>query len=135
MMAGALLHIVVLIGGPEWIRFVGAPESVVASARAGTWLAPVSTIGIAFMLMLWGLYAFAAAGRFRPLPLMKTVVGVIAAIFLIRGLLIVPLLPRLDWSRPYHLFVIGSSLFILALGLAYAIGLLGAMRRRRASAI
>lgn len=129
-MLGALLHVVVLIGGPEWIRFVGAPESVVRSAREGTWLAPVGALSIAALLAVWGLYAFSAAGWVRPLPLLKPVLGLIALIFLVRGALILPFLGRVNWSSPFDLFVVASSLFIFALGWAYAIGLWGTLRLR-----
>jgi hypothetical protein len=129
-MLGALLHVVVLIGGPDWIRFVGAPESVVRSAREGTWLAPVGALSIAALLAVWGLYAFSAAGWVRPLPLLKPVLGLIALIFLVRGALILPFLGRVNWSSPFDLFVVASSLFIFALGWAYAIGLWGTLRLR-----
>jgi ABC-type branched-subunit amino acid transport system permease subunit len=124
-MFGAILHVVVLIGGPEWIRFVGAPESVVRSAREGTWLAPVGALSIAALLAIWSLYAFSAAGWVRPLPLLRPVLGLIAVIFLIRGALILPFLGRANWSAPFDLFVVASSLFIFALGWAYAIGFWG----------
>jgi hypothetical protein len=130
MLLGALLHIVVLIGGPEWIRFVGAPASVVRSASEGTWLAPVGALSIAALLTVWGLYAFSAADWVRTLPLVRPVLGVIAAIFLVRGAIILPFLARVDWTSPFDLFVVASSLFIFALGWAYAIGLRGTLQTR-----
>ncbi len=128
VLLGALLHVVALIGGPRWIAFVGAPVAVVRSAREGTWLAPVGALSIAALLTLWGLYAFSAAGWFRPLPLIRPVLALVATIFLLRGAIILPALGRVDWTSPVDLFVVGSSLFILLLGMAYAIGLWGLMR-------
>ena len=115
LVAGALLHIGVLAAGPEWIAFVGAPPEVVRSAELGTWLAPVSTLGIAALLAGLALYSLAAAGKFRPLPLVKPILGLFAAIFVLRGLIIVP--------APVDGLVIISSLAILVLGVALCLGL------------
>jgi hypothetical protein len=125
---GALLHIVVLIGGPKWIAFVGAPAWAVRSAREGTWIAPVGALSIAALLTAWGLYAFSAVGWFRPLPFVKPVLGLIAVIFIVRGAIILPLLARVNWSSPIDQFVVTSSLFIFALGVAYGVGLWGVLR-------
>lgn len=128
VLLGALLHVVVLVGGPRWIAFVGAPPAVVRSAEDGTLLAPVGALGIAILLTTWAMYAFSAAGMLRPLPFAKLVLGAVAAIFLIRGAIILPLLGRIDWNAPAQLFSVGSSLFIFALGCAYALGLKGLLR-------
>ena len=66
--AGALLHVVALVGGPEWIAFVGAPASVVESAKTGTWLAPAGALGITALLLVLALYCLSAAGKIRPFP-------------------------------------------------------------------
>lgn len=125
LFAGALLHIVVLAAGPEWIAFVGAPAEVVKSAEVGTWLAPVSTLGIAALLAGLALYSLAAAGKLRPLPLAKPILGLFAAIFVVRGLIIVPALVqgRVNWAAQVDLFIISSSLAILVLGVALCVGL------------
>ena len=125
LFAGALLHVVVLVAGPEWIAFVGAPTEVVRSAEVGTWLAPVSTLGIAALLAGLALYSLAAAGKSRPLPLAKPILGLFAAIFVVRGLIIVPALfqGRVNWAAPVDLFIVTSSLAILVLGVALCVGL------------
>jgi hypothetical protein len=125
LLAGALLHVVVLIGGPDWIAFVGAPPSVVDSSRGGTWLAPVSTLGIAFLLTVWALYAFSAAGLMRRLPFARTMLSIVAVVFIVRGLIIAPALAagRVNWHALIDLFIVSSSLFILAIGVLLAIGL------------
>lgn len=127
-MSGALLHIVALIGGPSWIAFVGAPPSIVHSAREGTWLAPVTTLGIAAILTVWALYAFSGIGWIRPLPLLKPVLGVIAVIFTLRGLMVLPFLGQANLSSAFDLFAVAASLGILVLGCAYALGLYNLLR-------
>jgi len=125
LFAGALLHVVVLAAGPEWIAFVGAPAEVVRSAERGTWLAPVSTLGIAALLAGLAVYALAAAGKLRPLPLVKPILGLFAAIFVVRGLIILPALAqgRVNWAAPVDVFIVTSSLAILVLGAALCLGL------------
>jgi hypothetical protein len=128
-----LLHIAVLLAGPEWIAFVGAPPDVVKSAELGTWLAPVSTLGIAAMLAVLALYALAAAERFRSLPLVKPVLGLFAMIFVLRGVIILPALVqgRVNWTAPVDVFIVASSLAILVLGVALCLGLFGLRRSRQ----
>jgi hypothetical protein len=130
---GAVLHVAVLVAGPEWIAFVGAPPVVVKSAELGTWLAPLSTMGIAALLAVLALYALAAAERFRPLPLAKPVLGLFATIFVLRGVIILPALieGRVNWAAPVDLFIIASSLTILVLGVALCLGLFGLSRSRQ----
>lgn len=125
--AAALLHIIVLIGGAQWIAFVGAPPAVVRSAENGTWLAPASTLGIAGLLGLLAAYALSAAGSLPRLPLVKPVLGLFAAVFVLRGLIIAPYLAagRVNWAAPLDLFIVASSAVILALGAALCIGLWG----------
>lgn len=125
LLAGALLHVVVLIGGPDWIAFVGAPPSIVESAREGTWLAPVSALGIALLLTIWALYAFSAAGFVRRLPYCGPMLTFVAVVFVLRGLIIAPALVagRVNWRAPIDLFIVTSSLFILAIGVFLTIGL------------
>jgi|TARA_R110002072_G_C7688950_1_gene512107 hypothetical protein len=131
VLMGALLHLVVLIGGPSWIAFVGAPLSVVQSAREGTWLAPVGALGIAALLTVWALYAFSGAGLIRPLPMLKTVLGAVALILLVRGATILPFLIRVNWASSHDVFVVFSSAFIFVLGAAYALGFWSVCRPRR----
>ena len=88
---GAAIHVAAIVGGPSWYAFFGAPPQVVASAQAGTWLAPVSTAGIALLMGVCAMYACSALGLLRRLPLLRTMLAGIASICLLRALLLVPL--------------------------------------------
>lgn len=130
LFAGALLHIAVLIGGAEWIAFVGAPPAIVQSAERGTWLASASTLAITALLAVLAAYALSASGALPRLPFVRSVLGLFAAIFLLRGLIVVPALlqGRVNWAAPVDVFIITSSAAILALGLALCLGLWGLRR-------
>ena len=116
----ALLQLAVIVGGAEWYRFVGAGEAMARGAENGSLLPPLLTLAIAAVLGIWALYAFAGAGLLRRLPLMRTALVLITAVYLLRGLALFPTLvlrPELIDS-----FAVWSSLIVLIYGAAYAIG-------------
>ncbi len=116
----ALLHLAVIAGGPDWYRFVGAGEEMARMAEQGSPRPALITVAIAILLAVWAAYAFAGAGRFRRLPLMRTALVAISTIYLLRGLLLVPLL----LLRPDRVtaFDAWSSLIVLVYGICYAVG-------------
>lgn len=73
-----------------------------------------------------GAYAFSGAGVLPRLPLLRTGLVVITAIYLLRATLFIPL----HLWRPQHsdAFAIWSSLIVLAYGAAYGVGTLRAWR-------
>jgi hypothetical protein len=88
---GALIHVAAIPAGPGWYAYFGAPPSVVASARAGTWYAPVGALVIALLMATCAWYACAALGGVRRPPLLRTGLATMAAICLVRALILPPL--------------------------------------------
>lgn len=88
---GALIHVGAILGGVSWYIFFNAPPIVVASARAGTWLAPISAGFIAMLMALCAAYAFSALGLLRRLPLPRLMLGGMAFICLLRAFILLPL--------------------------------------------
>jgi len=132
---GALLHVAILFGGPDWYALFGAPDALVQMARTGNARAPISCLVIAAILTLWALYAFSGAGLIRRLPLLRPVLGLIAAVLILRGSLFIPLLL---W-RPGALgaicschgvdgFIVATSILCLVTGVGFGAGALGAGR-------
>lgn len=90
------------------------------AAERGSPAPALITLGITALLMIAAFYAFSGAGIIRRLPLLRTALIVISAVYLLRALAFVPVLilrPELADT-----FATVSSLVILAYGLAYAIG-------------
>ena len=56
----AILHVVIIIGGPAWYRFFGAGEDMARAAEQGSSTPALVTAAIAGILMAWALYAFPA---------------------------------------------------------------------------
>lgn len=118
--AAAILHVAIIFGGPDWYRFFGAGEGMARAAEQGSARPALVTCAIAAVLLVWALYAFSGAGLIRRLPLLRTALVAISAVYLLRGLAPLPMLilkPELVDG-----FVIWSSLAVLVYGLAYAVG-------------
>lgn len=131
--AGAVLHIAILFGGPDWYAFFGAPQGLVDMARAGNIRAPISCLVIAAFLALLSAYAFSGAGVIRRLPFLRLVLASIAGVLILRGALFVPLilwhpgtLSGICECRSVDAFIIVTSVLCLAMGVGYALGSLAA---------
>lgn len=118
--AAALLHLAVIAGGPDWYRFVGAGEEMARMAERGELMPHLITVGIALILAIWAAYAFAGAGLIRRLPLMRTALVAITAVYLLRGLILIPALLQVPGMS--DAFTLWSSLIVLVYGIAYAVG-------------
>ena len=116
----AILHLAVIAGGPDWYRFFGAGEGMARLAERGSPKPALITLAIAAVLAVWSAYALAGAGRIRRLPLMRTALVAISAVYLARGLLLIPAL-AMNPGR-VDAFVLWSSLIVLGYGIVYAVG-------------
>ena len=121
------LHLVIIAGGPEWYRFFGAGEDMAKMAEQGLLRPAIITLCIAAILTVWGCYALSGAGILPKLPLLKTALIAITAIYLLRGL--AGFLPLLFPDHPAALqnspsFWIWSSIICLLFGLSHLKGLI-----------
>ena len=118
-LAASLLHIGCIIGGPAWYRFFGAGEGMARAAERGEIYPALVTFAIAVLLAIAAAYAFAGAGVIRHLPLMRTALVVITAVYLLRGLALVPIAFSPAAQTPFNIW---SSLIVLGYGIFYAAG-------------
>lgn len=119
--AASALHLAVIVGGPDWYRFFGAGEGMARMAEQGSWTPVVITLGIAGVLAVWAAYAFSGAGLIPRLPLLRTALVLISAVYLLRGLVLIPAFAvNPGGVQP---FILWSSLIVLVYGLAYGIGI------------
>ena len=118
-LAASLLHIGCIIGGPDWYRFLGAGVGMAQAAERGEAYPALVTFAIAVILAIWAAYAFAGAGLIRRLPLMRTALVAITAIYLLRGAALILALTVPAMSSPFNIW---SSVIVLGYGLAYLIG-------------
>lgn len=132
--AASLTHLAIILGGPDWYRFFGAGERMAQLAARGSIYPTVMTAGIAAILGVWALYAFSGAGVIRQLPLLRLALPLIAAVYLARGILGVPVVlfvehPYANELRARMMFMIVSSAVCLFLGLCYAAGAAAVWKR------
>lgn len=81
----SLLHVACIFGGADWYLFFGAGERMAQLASVGDPYPTIVTLVIASILAGWGLYAWSGAGIIFKLPLLKTILVLITAVYLIRG--------------------------------------------------
>lgn len=125
--AAGVLHLGCLVFGAPWYRALGAGERIARMAEAGHPRPAVMTVFIAAVLFVWALYALSGAGVIRRLPLLRTVLCAVTAVYLLRGTLFVLLMPYFPDNGP--LFWAVSSGICLALGLVHLAGLRQAWSR------
>jgi putative oxidoreductase len=121
----ALLHISCIFGGPDWYLFFGAGERMAQMAAAGDIYPTIVTLVIASVLSVWGLYAFSGAGLIVKLPLLKTCLVLISAVYLIRGVagLIVPFFTSAsEIHQNSMVFWLVSSTVCCIYGIYYLLG-------------
>jgi hypothetical protein len=132
--AGVVIHVGALFAGDAWFVFFNAPPNVVASARAGTWLAPVSGLVIAGLMGLCGYYAASAIGLVPQPPLQRLALAGMATVCLVRALL----LPVLAVPHPElrNTFEIVAAIVwgVAGVGLAMAFNLARPARTGRVAA-
>jgi hypothetical protein len=123
----ALAHVAVIFGGAAWYRFFGAGEGMARMDEAGRLYPAALTACIALMLAIWGGYALSGSGLIAPWPWAKPALCAITAVYLLRGLVVVPMAVA-SVPQPATPFWYWSSAICFAIGLVHLFGLIGAWR-------
>lgn len=79
------LHLACIYFGGPWYRAMGAGEEMARLAEAGSSRPTMATLFIAGILFIWSLYALSGAGVIGRLPLLRTALVAITAVYLVRG--------------------------------------------------
>jgi hypothetical protein len=117
----ALLHVGCIVYGAPWYRFFGAGEEMARMAEAGDWRPTLITSGITVILAVWSCYALSAAGVLRPLPWRRAALSAITGVYLLRGVLGIPLALFMNDGRPA--FMWWSSFTCIGFGVVHVLGL------------
>lgn len=128
----AVLHLAVIVAGPPGYRYFGAPEEFATLTEAGSYAPAVLTATFAGIFGIWAVYGFGGARRIRRPPLVRLGLVVISAVYLLRGMSVIPealLLMRDPCAFPPRFLVF--SLISLGIGVCYALGTRQAWRRLR----
>ena len=117
----ALAHLACLVVGAPLFRLLGAGEHMAQLHAAGHWYPTAVTLVIAAVLAIWATYALSAAGVVRALPLRRTVLSAVTAIYIVRGVAFVPVMAYFP-GNSVTFWVVSSSI-CLAIGLVHLVGL------------
>ena len=123
----SLLHVACIFGGADWYRLLGAGEQMAQLAEQGSTYPTYVTLAISLIIAIWGLYALSGAGAILKLPLLKTALVLISAVYLIRGIagLVIPFLTTSQIIHQNSIqFWIISSIICCIYGLFYLFGTL-----------
>ena len=118
----AILHICMLVGGPDWYRLFGAGEQMVLLVEYGHWYPTVLTLCVIAILFIWSIFGLSGSGVLPPLLFYKPVLCMITAVFLTRGLCFYPPFHFVDGLS--YTFWMWSSLVSLLIGITYLNGLM-----------
>ena len=116
----AALHVGCIFFGAPWYRFFGAGEQMARLAESGSWYPAVVTLAIVAVLLAWSLYALSGAGVLPRLPLLRPALCAITAVYLLRGLVVVPLF--LLMPEKTTAFWVWSSAICLVFGIVHLVG-------------
>lgn len=107
---------------PSWSLYFGAPKELTAKPE----LLLGAGLGVGVLLFACGMYALSGGGVLRSLPLLKWVLFGVGFLFVLRGLMVVPiLLITSGWVRSTDEVPptgLASSLTSLVVGLLYLAG-------------
>ena len=123
----AALHIAIIFGGPEWYRFFGAGQDAAIQAEQGSIRLILSTLFLAAIFSIWGLYAWSGSGILSRFPFLRTCLILITIVYLARGIVgfIIPFVtnhPRI--TQLSISFMMWSSFICLCFGLVHLKGIL-----------
>jgi hypothetical protein len=125
----SLAFAVFQVAGIWWsaqaIKYLGGPAEM--SVKRPTLYALVC-VAVAVVAAIFGLYALSGAGTIRRLPLLRTGLITIAAIYVLRGLLLVPQLPVVIRHPDLLRFLVFSAIS-LCVGAVYVIGIVQLYRK------
>ena len=132
----SLLHILIMIGGADWYRLFGAGEETARLVEQGSLEPLVSISFITIVLAIFSFYAIYGALRGPFLPFFRAIMSLISALFMIRGIIGIPMVlwidnPYMAELRDRMLFMSLTSLVSFSIGGCYLYGLFKIMRRRK----
>ena len=119
--AAGLLHLGCIVFGVTWYRFFGASEKMVRLVEAASAYPAKVTLFIAAVLFVWSAYALSGAGVIPPLPLLRTILCAIAAVYLLRGFAFFAIM-RLFPSNSLT-FWLWSAGICAVIGIVHALGI------------
>ena len=127
-LAFAVFQISAIWWPPDVMRYFGGPVTMQA-ARPGLYAAVCVVFGA--VVGVCGLYALSGAGKISKLPLLRTVIGITTAVYLLRGLMVITIAMLIFKYPDKHLgrFLV-FSMIALCVGLVHLGGAIRLFRSK-----
>ena len=114
---------------PSIIIYFGGPVKLQAENPT---LFALLCVFLAAIIAVIGLYDLSGAGKFRRLPLLRTVLVVVATVFILRGLFIIPILKIMFAHPESNVFrFLVFSMIALGVGLIHLVGVIRLFKHGR----
>jgi hypothetical protein len=120
--AVALLHYVMPLLGSWAYAYFGAPD-LTLMATGGSWLPAIATYSLAVVFTIIGFMGLSAAGVFRSLGIIRPILWVVGAVYVMRGLLVTVQIRMLGAGSQIHKRDLLFSCVALTIGLVQLWGL------------
>jgi hypothetical protein len=118
----AVFQISAIFWSRELLIYFGGPVKMQAENPI---LYFIVCVFVGALIAICGLYALSGAGKFRRLPLLRTVLVAVTIIFILRGLLIIPILKILFTSSDKEVFrFLVFSIIALGIGIIHLAGVI-----------
>ena len=128
----AVLHILIIFNGPEWYLWFGAGERMANLAARHSPVPVLLTLGVTIIFIIMGLYGLSGCRMIKKLPLLRTGLITIAAIYTLRGMGVLPMLWWYIKNPQYYPFrFVIFSLVALVIGIFYTIGIVAVWKTKQ----
>ncbi|MGA2262738.1 MAG: hypothetical protein ABSH28_15055 [Acidobacteriota bacterium] len=126
-LAFAVFQVSAVFWPPNAIKYLGGPAEL---SQTRPVIYALLCIVVAAIVAVLGLYALSGAGRIVRLPLLRTVITVMTAIYVLRGLLLIPQMPVVIANPGLMRFALFSGIS-LCVGFVHLGGLIKLFRHGR----
>ena len=116
----AIAHIFGLFWAEKMFEITGISKEMAELAQTHSSLPYLMTIFVSIVFFIFGLYGLSADNKFRKLPFLKSVIFIIATIYLLRG--VGELIFDIEKQQANQYLEILYSLIAIFIGLLFLIG-------------
>jgi hypothetical protein len=127
-LAFAAMQLSAVWWSPGAVRYFGGPAKLRMERPT---VYAIECLAIGGVVAVFGMYALSGTGKIRRLPLLRTVLIMVTAIYLLRGLLFIPQLPIVLKHPDLVRFLVFSAIS-LCLGMVHLAGVVQLYRHGRA---
>jgi putative oxidoreductase len=129
----AVFQVSAIFWSQELLVYFGGPVQMQAENPL---LYIFACLFVGVLVVLCGLYALSGAGKFRRLPLLRTVLIVVTTVFILRSFLIIPILKIMFTYPERNVFrFLVFSIIALVVGIIHLVGVIRLFKQGRPESV